>query len=184
MPLTLPVAVSPFLLAQVIVRREHGNACYSAGAYFTAKVLFLIAVKGATSLYMAAIIFFMSGIHPRPLTPENFFIFAVAVFVLVLWSTVVGFAIGAGKRLLLSVLWWFLNSDDPATRLTGGACLRAVPLRAGIMLPNIEAAGALALPFLLVQILFSGFYLSKGAIPPWFIWACAPAAAGPRLLLE
>lgn len=41
----------------------------------------------------------------------------------------------------------------------------------GIMIPNIEAAGALAMPFLLIQILFSGFYLSKGAIPVWFIWA-------------
>ena len=41
----------------------------------------------------------------------------------------------------------------------------------GIVIPQAEAAAAISLPFLLVNILFSGFYLTRSAIPPWFIWA-------------
>jgi hypothetical protein len=41
----------------------------------------------------------------------------------------------------------------------------------GIVIPQAEAAAAISLPFLLVNILFSGFYLTKSAIPVWFVWA-------------
>jgi hypothetical protein len=41
----------------------------------------------------------------------------------------------------------------------------------GIIVPDAASAGAISMPFILIQILFSGFYLTKGSIPPWFIWA-------------
>ena len=41
----------------------------------------------------------------------------------------------------------------------------------GIIVPDAASAGAISMPFILIQILFSGFYLTKSSIPPWFIWA-------------
>ena len=41
----------------------------------------------------------------------------------------------------------------------------------GIIVPDAASAGAISMPFILIQILFSGFYLTKNSIPPWFIWA-------------
>ena len=41
----------------------------------------------------------------------------------------------------------------------------------GILVPNAESAAAVSMPFVLVQVLFSGFYLTRASIPPWFIWA-------------
>ena len=38
-------------------------------------------------------------------------------------------------------------------------------------MPNAQSASGLAMPVMLIQIFFSGFYLTKDKIPPWFIWA-------------
>jgi hypothetical protein len=43
-------------------------------------------------------------------------------------------------------------------------------LATGIVVPDAASAAAVSMPFVLVQILFSGFYLTKAAIPAWFIW--------------
>jgi hypothetical protein len=48
---------------------------------------------------------------------------------------------------------------------------RITPLSTGIVVPDATSAAAVSMPFVLVQILFSGFYLTRASIPPWFIWA-------------
>lgn len=167
MPLNQTVMVFP--RDQLIIRREHGNGCFSAGAFYLAKLAYLIAFKGAVSVVIATAVFFMAGIHPRPLTAGNYLVFAAAVFVLTVWATFVGLSIGARSGLPCSER--APHDERCAAPGPPPPTTRSRPRCAGILLPNIEAAGAIAMPFLLIQILFSGFYLSQSAIPDWFIWA-------------
>lgn len=57
----------------------------------------------------------------------------------------------------------------------------------GIIVPDASSAAAISMPFLLIQILFSGFYLTRSGIPPWCVaqqrccvaFGCAPCAEKP-----
>jgi hypothetical protein len=62
----------------VIVKREFGNGCYSTKSYYGSKATFLSLVRGGQSVLVSLIIYFMSGIYPRPLTFDNVVVFFFA----------------------------------------------------------------------------------------------------------
>ena len=132
--LPLNTTMLAFPSEQTIVQREFANASYHALPYYLSKILFLTTTRGGISLAISTIVYFMSGIYPRPLTAGNVLLFMCTVAIVVLWSSTSG-------------------------------------LMFGILVPDAAAAATVSMPFLLIQILFSGFYLTKDAIPPWFIWA-------------
>ena len=88
-----------------------------------------------------------------------------------------------GPSLLISIAVYWMADLSPSPATAGNFLLFAATILCvvtwstvsgfafGIVIPNAEAAAAISLPFLLVNILFSGFYETRSAIPPWFIWA-------------